>query len=118
MRPAVTDMPDAAELDNNLKVPAEIVGVENDDQVAREMDAKYGPRNHDINLQPRKAQSYNHLHAYLEVEHPGEILLANIDYDDSLEALFLTEQMSLERGLKTLDKAGADAVVKEIRQLD
>jgi hypothetical protein len=46
---------------------------------------------------------------YLEGEHPGEILLANTDYDDSLEALFLTKQMSLKRGLKAFGKAGINA---------
>jgi hypothetical protein len=44
--------------------------------------------------------------------------LTNIDYDDSFEVLFLTKQMSLKRGLKAFGKASADAVVKEMRQLN
>jgi hypothetical protein len=32
--------------------------------------------------------------------------------------LFLTEQMSLKKGLKQFGKDGADSVVKELQQLD
>ena len=39
-------------------------------------------------------------------------------YGEHLESLFLTEQMSLKRGLKTFGKKGADAVIKELKQLD
>jgi hypothetical protein len=66
----------------------------------------------------QKLQSYDHLQAYLEGEFSDEVLLANIDSSDPSKVLFLTEQMSLKRGLKAFGKAGTDAVVKEMRQLD
>jgi hypothetical protein len=127
---AGNDAPNATELDHRLEVPAEIAGVETDDQIAgvetdnriaREMvDKKNGLRNHNnnINLRPWKQRSYDCLHAYPEGELSGEILLANIDYDSSLEILFLTEQMSLKRDLKAFGTAGADVVLKVMRQLD
>jgi hypothetical protein len=121
------DAPNATELEDHLEVPAEIAGAETDDQIAgvetdyqitREMGEKYSPQNHNNNLRPWKLCSYNHLHAYPEGKHSGEILLANIDYNCSLEVLFLTEQMLLMRGLKAFGKAGTDAVVKEMGQLN
>ena len=40
------------------------------------------------------------------------------DIDQPLGYLFQTEQMSLKKGLKLFGKAGADAVVEEMKQLD
>jgi hypothetical protein len=74
------------------------------DQIAQQMDVKYGPQNHDINLRPQKLCSYDHLHVYLEGEFPDKELLTNIDCSDSLEVLFLTKQMPLKRGLKAFGK--------------
>lgn len=76
------------------------------------MDAKYGAQNHEYNLRPRKKPSFHHLHAHVgSLDKP-------LDYDESLHHIFLTEQMSLRHRLKTFGKLGADAVVKELKQID
>jgi Reverse transcriptase (RNA-dependent DNA polymerase) len=39
-------------------------------------------------------------------------------FEEPMGELFVTEQMSLKKGLKHFGKSGADAVVDELRQLD
>jgi hypothetical protein len=39
-------------------------------------------------------------------------------FEEPMGELFMTEQMSLKKGLKRFGKSGADAVVAELRQLD
>jgi len=39
-------------------------------------------------------------------------------FDKPFGYLFQTEQMSLKKGLRTFGKAGADAVIAEMEQLD
>ncbi|GAX19421.1 hypothetical protein FisN_4Lu403 [Fistulifera solaris] len=85
------------------------------DQIAAEMDTRYGPRNHGINLRPRKPRSYDHLHAYLADQDP--VLLQEC-VQSVMDSLFMTEQLPLNRGLKLFGKDGADSVVNELRQLD
>jgi hypothetical protein len=77
--------------------------------VQHDMDARYGPRRHSINLRDRKPRSYKHLFNYNH---------ALLTYEDPMGELFLTEQMSLKKGLKQFGKDGAEAVVAELRQLD
>jgi Reverse transcriptase (RNA-dependent DNA polymerase) len=74
------------------------------------MDDRYGPRPHDRNLRPRRPQNYEHLYD------PNDHMLNT--FEQPLGELFLTEQMSLKKGLKYFGKKGADAVVAELRQLD
>jgi hypothetical protein len=74
------------------------------------MDERYGPRNHHFNLRDQKLQSYKHLY---NSDH--DVLMT---FDEPMGHLFMTEQMSLKKGLKHFGKDGADAVIKELRQLD
>jgi hypothetical protein len=79
------------------------------DRARREMDARYGPRQHSINLREQKPQSYDHMFNY---EH------ALLTYEKPMGELFLMEQMSLKKGMKQFGKTGAEVVVAELRQLD
>jgi hypothetical protein len=73
------------------------------------MDEWYGTRGHDINLRMRRPRNYDHLYG------PDHLL---VTFDKPMGELFLTEQMSLKKGLKHFGKPGADAVVAELQQLD
>ena len=73
------------------------------------MDERYGTRQHNINLRERKPRNYDHLY-------DSDHLLAT--FEEPMGELFMTEQMSLKKGLKYFGKSGADAVVAEMRQLD
>jgi uncharacterized protein YeaC (DUF1315 family) len=87
-------------------------GSDNDNennQMARTMDEHYGTRQHSINLRERKPRNYDHLYN-------SDHLLAT--FEEPMRELFMTEQMSLKKGLKYFGKSGADAVVAEMRQLD
>ena len=77
------------------------------------MDKCYGPRNHHFNLRDRKPQNYDHLY---DSDYDSDHML--MTFDEPMGHLFLTEQMSLKKGLKHFGKDGADAVIKELRQLD
>jgi hypothetical protein len=78
------------------------------DSVNREMDACYGPRNRK-GRRDRKPRSYSHR---LGFDHS----LAT--FEQPMGELFLTEQMNVKKGLKVFGESGAEAVVKELRQLD
>ena len=86
----------------NTGVDPENPGVGRDDSLEREMNERYGPRQHEHGLRARRAprapSDYNDLHA-------------------NLEHTVMT-QYSIKKGLKMYGKAGADAVVKEMQQLD
>jgi hypothetical protein len=41
-----------------------------------------------------------------------------LTFQDHIGELFLTEQMPFRRGIKHFGKGGADAVVRELKQLD
>jgi hypothetical protein len=102
----------------NTEVPGEeiiesagVPGEEDTEQMTmeREMDERYGTRPTNINLQARKRRDYSWQYGFDET-------LAT--FEEPLGELFLTEQMSLKKGLKQFGKDGADAVVEEMRQLD
>jgi hypothetical protein len=78
------------------------------DSVNREMDARYGRRNCE-GLRDRKPRSYSHR---LGFDHS----LAT--FEQPMGELFLTEQMNVKKGLKVFGEPGAEAVIKELRQLD
>jgi hypothetical protein len=73
------------------------------------MDERYGPRGHHFNLRERKPRSYAHLYD------PDHMFTT---FEEPMGELFMTEQMSLKKGLKHFGKSGADAVINELRQLD
>jgi hypothetical protein len=90
--------------------PAENAGVRGvDNELTQTMDERYGVRQHDIDLRSRKPRSYDHLYG------PDHLLAT---FEEPMGELFMTEQMSLKKGLKYFGKKGADAVVSEMRQLD
>jgi hypothetical protein len=66
---------------NNEETPDEA-------SMQHDMDARYGPRHHSINLRDRKPRSYKHLFDYNH---------ALLTYEDPMGELFLTEQMSLKK---------------------
>jgi hypothetical protein len=78
-------------VDNEVKIPAE------DDGFVADMDIKYGPCNHNHDLQPHKLHDDSHLCA--DLEHTA-LTLYNI-----------------KKGLKIFREAGAEAVVKKMKQL-
>jgi hypothetical protein len=79
-------------------------------QLTQTMNERYGPRQHDINLRNRtKPRSYDHLYN-------SDHLLTT--FEEPMGELFMTEQMSLKKGLKYFGQSGADAVVTEMRQLN
>jgi hypothetical protein len=92
----------------NTGVGADSLSEENN-AAAQAMNERYGARQHDINLRDRKPRNYNHLY-------DSDHLLAT--FEEPMGELFMTEQMSLKKGLKYFGKKGADAVVSEMRQLD
>jgi hypothetical protein len=90
--------------DDDGSVSVALTGVGNDaSNAAKEMDARYGPRNNRYDLRERRPRSYSHRYDFQYM---------------CDEFLFLTEQMSLRRGLKQFGKKGADAVVAELQQID
>jgi len=85
----------------------------NQHQIDREMDSKYGPREHSHGLRPRRKPNFTHLHEPPIAAKPS-------DYDEThanLQHTTLT-QYSIKKGLEVFKEAGADAVVKEMQQLD
>jgi phage terminase large subunit GpA-like protein len=70
----------------------------------------WSARLHNINLRDHKPRSYNHLYD------PDHVLAST--FEEPMGELFMTEQMSLKKGLRHFSKSGADAVVAELRQLD
>ena len=65
--------------------------------VADLMDERYGVRNSDYNLRPRRPRDYGHMHA-------------------TLESIVMT-QYNMKKGIKVFGEAGVDAVLKELQQL-
>jgi hypothetical protein len=63
-------------------------------------------------LRTNKPRNYDHRY---NPDHFDTILA---HFTEPLGELFMTEQMLLKRGLKTFGKAGADAVIAEMQQLD
>ena len=79
------------------------------DQLSCAMDEQYRSRSHNINLRNCKPRKYDHLYG------PRHMLAM---FEQPLSELFMTEQMSLKKGLKYFGKSGADAVITEMRQLN
>jgi hypothetical protein len=83
------------------------------EQLEQEMDEWNGVWQHLINLHKRKPCSYNHLYDENMYDYNHALLL----FKEPLGKLFLTEQMSLKKGLKQFSKDGAEAVAIGLRQL-
>jgi hypothetical protein len=79
--------------DNNNQEP---IGL-NNNEVETDMDEKYGARNNEHALRPRRPRDYGHLHT-------------------TLESTVMT-QHSMKKGLKLFGEAGTAAVLKELKQL-
>ena len=102
--------------------PPEIEGVEtigktgvsesDKEEAEAEMNQKYGPRKHSRLLQDRKPPKYAPRYD------PDSFEDNMAQFEQPAGMLFMTEQMSLKRGLKRFGKAGADAVVSEMQQLE
>jgi hypothetical protein len=75
-----------------------------------EMNQKYGPRTHTRSLRERKPRQYTSRY--------DSFAQTMAQFEQPMGMLFMTEQMSLKRGLKRFGKAGADAVVAEMQQLE
>jgi hypothetical protein len=75
-----------------------------------EMNQKYGPRTHNRSLRERKPRQY--------ASRYDSFAQTMAQFEQPMRMLFMTEQMSLKRGLKRFGKAGADAVVAEMQQLE
>lgn len=69
-----------------------------------DMDRKYGKRNHDHDLRPRKERNYDHLHAIL-----GE--------EESMFMSTVLTQYSMNKGIKKFGEKGIAAVSSELKQL-
>jgi len=106
--------PDGADADDDDAASASIAGVDDDetepaaddntDDIAAEMDNKYGPRTGAYSLCPQKAPNYEHLH------------LINADLQHPMNHISLT-QYNVKKGLKLFGQDGVDAVLKEVQQL-
>jgi len=88
------------------ELPDKASVIDMDDDLNTDIDRQYRPRNHNINLRPRKMRNYDHrLGHTMATSH------------DPLGMLFLTKQMSLRKGLWQFGADGAKAVIKELQQL-
>jgi hypothetical protein len=84
---------------------------ENDKEEAEaEMQKKYGTRKHSKPLRRRQPRKYAPRYD------DSDTTMAQ--FDQPMGMLFMTEQMSLKRGLKLFGKAGADKVVEELKQIE
>jgi hypothetical protein len=85
----LTDRADIADADNEI--------ADGTADLAREMDARYGPRTGAYNLRPRRPRDYGHLHTTM-----SGIMLA---------------QHTMKKGLKLFGDEGTEAVLTELKQL-
>ena len=69
------------------------------------MDLRYGNRTHGINLRNQKPRNYDHIYR------PKHMLTT---FKQPMGELFMTEQMSLRKGLKYFGKSRADTVVAKM----
>jgi len=82
-------------------------------RLEQEMDQRYGKRNHTIGLRPRRKPKHETHEQRTKTQRPN-------DYNNKhthLQHTTLT-QYSVKRGLKEFGQDGADAIVKEMKQLD
>jgi hypothetical protein len=82
------------------------------EEAEAKMNQKYGPRKHSRSLRNRKPPNYAPRYD------PDNFDTSMAQFEQPMGMLFMTEQMSLKRGLKRFGKAGADAVVSEMKQLE
>ncbi len=95
-----TQMEDRSQVDNQLTIE-------------QDMDAEYGARKHQLGLRPRCMPNYGQKEGHTSATKPS-------DYDrkhQNLQHTALTQYSSM-KGLRVFGEAGAEAVVKEIEQLD
>jgi hypothetical protein len=127
----IDDDDDASDQQPGGSDPAEIAGVGNDSQDgntdsndAGVSGAQQGiPARAHYSLRPQKARNYDHSYnpkAFKRNDREHQMMIQGLV--EATEApmgdLFMTEQMSLKRGLKMFGKAGADALVAELQQID
>jgi hypothetical protein len=74
------------------------------------MDEGYGPRAPELNLHDQKHRDYSWCYGF------DDTMLAT--FEEPMGELFITEQMSLKKGLKRFSKDVANAVIAEMKQLD
>ena len=116
-RPEDTDSDDSDSEDDDEPPEPEGVesikktGVSESDKTEAEMNQKYGRRQHGRSLRDRKPPKY-------APRYTDSFDDTMAQFEQPLGTLFMTEQMSLKRGLKRFGKAGADAVVSEMHQLE
>jgi hypothetical protein len=117
--PRIDDSDDDSDDDDDDEPPdnagVETIGKtgvsENDKEEAEaEMQKKYGTRKHSRPLRRRKPQKY--------ASRYDDFDTTMAQFDQHMGMLFMTEQMSLKRGLKRFGKAGADKVVEELKQIE
>jgi len=77
-----------------------------------DMEERYGERNR-TGLRERKPRDYTHKYGS-DFDYEN----AFVTFEQPMGELFLTEQMSLNKGLKMFGKPGASAVVNELKQLE
>ena len=82
-------------------------------------------RAHDVNDQrparrhanKAKDPAFEYLNSMFEDMEPQTVFTMLMEHDSSEMLSFLTEQMSAKRGLKQFGVAGADAIMKELKQI-
>jgi hypothetical protein len=106
-RTTITGVDDTEMVDNTGDADTDANDPMTDTDANDPMTDNYGPRSHNFNLRPRKPRSYDYRYSHQMY----------VTYDKPFGLLFMTEQMSLKRGLKHFGTKGADAVIAELRQL-
>jgi len=89
-----------------------------DDLTSEEDDSPPSPQlhpTHSMQLRPHRARSYRHRY---QDDYHYLTYSQYLHHEPMLGAAFLTEQVSLKRGLQLFGSLGADAVVAELQQLD
>ena len=107
----VMDHPEIAGVDDTPEITG--VAAHPDDPINpnEDMDLRYGARQSQYNLRPRKPRDYNHLYAQQIVD---SATMAN---ESSLTGVAFT-QYNIGQGLKLFGAEGSAAVEKEMKQLD
>lgn len=105
-QPEVITIDDPEDDDEDIfPAPLDATVDDDDDQLVTQMDAKYGQRTGAHNLRARRKPSYAHLHT----------ILAGLD-EDLVQAAIFT-QYGVKKGLEMFGDDGANAILKELRQL-
>ena len=72
------------------------------------------PRRH---ASKAKDPAFEYINSMFEDMEPETVFTMLMEHDSSEMLSFLTEQMSAKRGLKHFGTAGAEAIMKELRQI-